>query len=479
MKRHVHFIGVGGSGLSAIATVLQERGETVSGSDRQASATTRRLQERGMTIMIGHDPQNVSGADLVVRSSAVADDHVEVQAALRLGIPVLKRMDFLGELIAGQRAIAIAGSHGKTTTTALVAWVLDALGEDPSFVIGGWSVNFQKNAGAGSGKYFVIEADEYDRMFLGLHPWIAVVTTIEYDHPDYFSTPADFRQAFEEFVNQIQPGGALIVGTDDAGARELYFWAKAAGLNCRSYSISDERADYCAIEPRLNEKGGYTFGVARAGARIVDNVSLQIPGLHNVANALAALAVVDSLGLAVETAARACEEFLGAARRFDLRGAPKGIMIFDDYAHHPPERRATLSAARLRYPGKRIWAVWQPHTFSRTRALLADFGKAFTDADRVVVTEIFAAREQPPADGFSGAEVAAALKTSNPKMSEEICYQPDFPSAVRFLLQETRPEDIVIVLSAGDADMISANLLDELAVDEYSAEPPSHVRSEE
>lgn len=479
MKRHVHFIGVGGSGLSAIASVLQERGDTVSGSDRQASAATRYLQERGMAVMIGHDPHNVSGADLVIRSSAVTDNHVEVQAAVRLGIPVLKRMEFLDDLIADQQAIAIAGSHGKSTTTALVAWILNALGEDPSFVIGGWSGNFHKNARAGGGRYFVIEADEYDRMFLGLHPWIAVVTTIEYDHPDCFPTPADFRQAFDDFAHQIQPGGTLIVGIDDAGARELYVWAKAAGLNCRSYSLSNSGADYFALEPALNDKGGYTFGVSRAGTRIADHVSLQIPGLHNVSNALAALAVVDSLGLAVETAANACEGFLGVARRFELRGSSRGISIFDDYAHHPTEIRATLSAARLRYPGQRIWAVWQPHTFSRTQALLADFAKAFIDADRVIVTDIFAAREQPPLDGFSSEDVAAALKTSYPKMDDVVAYISDFLSVVRFLLQETRPGDIVIVLSAGDADNISSSLLIELSGDEFSAENPSEARPEE
>ena len=479
MGRHIHFIGVGGSGLSAIATVLQERGELVSGSDNRESAATRRLQERGVTVMIGHNPQNILGADLVIRSSAVQDDHVEVQAALRAGIPVLKRRDFLNELTADQRPIAIAGTHGKTTTTALIAWILSALGEDPSYVIGSWSVNLGNNARAGSGAYFVIEADEYDRMFLGLHPWVAVVTNIEHDHPDCYPTPADFMRAFQAFAGQIRAGGTLIVGIDDAGARELYSWAQAQDINCRSYSLLDAGADYYALESVLNAKGGFTFGVARGGVRIIDNLSLQIPGMHNVSNALAALAVVDTLGLSVGAAARACESFLGAARRFDLRGARQGIMIFDDYAHHPTEIRATLSAARMRFPDRRIWAVWQPHTYSRTRALLDEFSQAFANADRIVVTEIYPAREQPPADGFSGAKVVSAFKKSNSYRGDVVHYIPEFPAVVRFLLREARPGDVVIVLSAGDADSISAALLAELPDDGLVTDQSQPVGPEE
>ena len=462
MDKHVHFIGIGGSGLSAIATVLLERGYTISGSDRQASPVTRRLQEAGMTIFTAHQPENVAGAELVVRSSAIPDGNVEVQAARAAGIPVLKRVDFLAQLTAGQQPVAVAGTHGKTTTTAMIAWLLTALGKDPSYVIGGVSANLVGNAHAGHGQYFVIEADEYDYMFLGLRPWVEVVTNVEHDHPDCYPTPRDFEQAFEAFVDRLLPGGALLACADDPGAASILGYGRQHGRQVASYSLSSETADYLSRGAQPNSTGGFTFDLYRSGINAARAVQLQVPGLHNVANALAALGVVDLLGLSLAEAAGACAEFRGTGRRFELRGEINDITIIDDYAHHPTEIRATLAAARARYPGHCLWAVWQPHTYSRTRTLQSEFIEALQAADRIVITEVFAAREAPPADGYSSRQIAEALAQSPRYAAGGVYYEPELAGASALLLSRLQPGHVVMVLSAGDADQISAQLVKSL-----------------
>jgi len=459
MEKHVHFIGIGGSGLSAIATVLLERGYIVSGSDRQASPVTRRLQEAGMTIFTAHRPENVSGAELVLRSSAIPDDNVEVQAARAAGIPVLKRVDYLQQFTAGQQPVAIAGTHGKTTTTALIAWLLTALRQDPSYVIGGVSANLAGNAHAGGGEYFVIEADEYDHMFLGLRPWIEVVTNVEYDHPDCYPTPRDFAQAFEAFVDCLLPGGTLVACADDPGAASILGYARQHGHQAFSYSLRNQAADYSAREAQPNSTGGFAFDLYRSGRKALGPVQLQVPGLHNVLNTLAALGVVDLLGLSLEEAAQACAGFSGTGRRFELRGEINGIAIIDDYAHHPTEIRATLVAARARYPGRCLWAVWQPHTYSRTRTLQSEFIDALQSADRVVITEVFAARERVPVDGYSSRQIAEALTRSPRFAAGGVYFEPALTGASALLMGHLQPGDVVLVLSAGDADQISAQLV--------------------
>lgn len=463
MDKHVHFIGIGGSGLSAIAIVLLERGYIVSGSDRQASPVTRRLQEAGMTIFTAHRPENIAGAELVVRSSAIPDDNVEVQAAQAAGIPVLKRVDYLEQFTAGQQPVAVAGTHGKTTTTATIAWLLTALGKDPSYVIGGVAANLAGNAHAGSGQYFVIEADEYDHMFLGLRPWIAVVTNVEHDHPDCYPTPRDFEQAFEAFVDRLLPDGTLLAGIDDQGAAAILGYARQHRHHAVSYSLRDETANYSARQVQPNTTGGFAFDLYRSGRKAVGPVQLQVPGLHNVSNALAALGVVDLLGLSLADAAQACAEFLGVGRRFELRGEVNGITVIDDYAHHPTEIRATLAAARLRFPGRNLWAVWQPHTYSRTRTLQNNFIDALQAADRVVITEVFAAREAAPTDGFSSRQIVEALARSPRFKSGGVYFEPALAGASALLLSHLQPGDVVLVLSAGDADQISAQLVKSLS----------------
>lgn len=452
----IHIIGIGGTGLSAIARVLLEMGHTVSGSDRVESPFTRALQSAGATISIGHHPENVRGADLVVRSSAIQDDNPEVIAARALRILVLKRSDFLSSLMDGKTSIAIAGTHGKTTTTSMIAWMLSALGQDPSFIVGGVLANLGVNARAGKGETFVIEADEYDRMFLGLRPTIEVVTNIEHDHPDCYPTPADFQAAFVEFMYRLPANGTLVACVEDPGARDLMDKAEKLGKVVVPYGLSPiiearQKVNVYAIDLAPNKKGGFTFNASVLG--IAATVELQVPGKHNVSNALAALTVAQLLDLRLADAARALDQFTGTKRRFEVRGEVNGIVVVDDYAHHPTEIRATLAAARTRYPSRRIWVVWQPHTYSRTQTLFKEFVDAFADADEVIVTEIYAARE--PKQVFSSKQVVDA-------MSRPAHFIASLSEVSNYLITNLHPGDALLVLSAGDADQISTDVLTHL-----------------
>ncbi len=461
MSEHVHFIGIGGSGLSAIATVLLERGELVSGSDRQNSDFLQRLESAGVMIYIGHRPENIRGANLVIRSSAVSEDNVEVAAARAAGIPVLRREDFLSHLTAGKKVIAVSGTHGKTTTTALLAWILSDIDQDPSYVIGGLSINLGVNAHAGRGDYFVIEADEYDRMFLGLKPLISIVTNVEHDHPDCYPTEEDLFHAFQDFVNRLDPNGILIANFDDPGAARLIDFARSVGRHAYSFSVKSPASDYFAARIQPNSLGGHSFDFCIREEVVFPNISLQVPGVHNVGNTIAGLAAVHQLRLPISGAISACENFKGTSRRFDIRGETHQVIVIDDYAHHPSEIRATLAAARVRYPGRRIWAVWQPHTYSRTRTLLNDFCQAFEDADMVVLTEIFAARELPPLDGFSGKDIADGVIKARLDRENSVVYKSSLREVYIFLKAELKPLDVVLILSAGDADQISRWLMDD------------------
>jgi UDP-N-acetylmuramate--alanine ligase len=456
---HVHFIGIGGSGLSAIARLLLESGYEVSGSDRALTPFADEVRKAGASVYIGHHPRNIGNADWVVRSSAVTEDNPEVQAAKRAGIPVYKRADFLGQLMENKTGIAIAGTHGKTTTTAMTAWVLRELGRDPSFIVGGVMNNLGVNARAGRGNLFVIEADEYDYMFLGLKPQIAVVTSLEHDHPDLFPTYEAMHAAFERFVDRLPADGTLIVCAEDPGAASLIPHARKAGVNVVAYGVQSEATINSpfwvrAREINPNQRGGFDFlassnlGNADSGSVFI---SLQVPGEHNIRNALAVLAIVDLLDLSRQRAAQAFADFTGTGRRFQLRGEVNGVSVFDDYAHHPTEIKATLAGARARYPERRIWAVWQPHTYSRTQTLFLEFSRAFKDANEVIVTEVYAARE--PKQDFTSAEIVSAM----PHLSAR--YIGALPKVSEYLIENLQPGDVLIVMSAGDADQVSGDVL--------------------
>jgi UDP-N-acetylmuramate--alanine ligase len=459
-KKHVHFIGIGGSGLSAIARLLKESGYTVSGSDTTFSPFAADLQALGVTVIIGHAAENVRAADWVVRSSAIPDDNAEVRAAAAAGIPVFRRADFLGKFMEDKQGVAVAGTHGKTTTTAMIAFVLSELGLDPSFIVGGVLNNYGVNARAGKGPAFVVEADEYDRMFLGLKPQIEVITSLEHDHPDIFPTFDDMQTAFESFVSLLPPHGTLIACFDDAAAAALLGKARRVGRGVMAYSL---KQDATITAPRWmqgrnlqpNRLGGFDFDAAtNVGRDRLVSLGLRVPGEHNVSNALAALSVCAVMDISVKEAAQALGRFEGTGRRFEVKGERGGVIVIDDYAHHPTEIRATLSAARQRYAGKRIWAVWQPHTYSRTQTLFEGFVKAFDDADETIVTEIYRSRE--PEQDFSSEEVVKAM--NNPSRR----FLATLEATTEYLVKNVRPNDVVLVLSAGDADQVSANLLSRL-----------------
>lgn len=455
----VHFIGIGGSGISAIARLHLERGYVVTGSDRALSPLALDLQKLGATIYSGHAAENITGADWVVRSSAIPDSNPEVVAALAQNIPVYKRADYLGRLMADKIGIAIAGTHGKTTTSAMMAWTLSQLGQDPSFIVGGVLTNFGVNAHDGKGAAFVIEADEYDRMFLGLQPRYEIVTNVEHDHPDCYPTPADFQAAFAEFVSLVPANGVLVISAEDKGAIALTATARRMNKRIIAYRIAENnltQAGEWALAQNLmtNQRGGFTFNVImrlQSGPQYISSVQLQVPGLHNVRNALAVLAVIALMGLPLKEAAAALAEFRGADRRFEIKGVAQGITIIDDYAHHPTEIKATLDAARARYAARRIWAVWQPHTYSRTRALFDEFLVSFGEADQVIVSEIYASRE--PVEDFSAAAFVERLRSPSAQ------FIPTLSEISNYLVSHLKSGDVVIVLSAGDADRVSAEVL--------------------
>jgi UDP-N-acetylmuramate--alanine ligase len=442
--RHIHLIGIGGAGLSAIATVLLEQGYTISGSDLHASPITNRLARQGATVHIGHAAANLGDADLVIVSSAVPEDNPEVTEAHRRGTPVAKRAEWLGHMMAGKRSVAIAGTHGKTTTTAMTALILRDAGLSPAFIVGGDIPQLGTNASAGQGDVFVIEADEYDRTFLGLQPEIAVVTVVEWDHPDCYPTPGSLQEAFRQFVALVPPSGLIIGCGDEPGVQNLL-----EAVPITTYGL-DESNDWRASNLRPNTYGGYDFTVSTNLAAF--HASTAVPGTHNVKNALAALVVADRLGVPSFQAIDTLINFTGVSRRFEIKGQAREVLVVDDYAHHPTEIRATLAAARAHYPQRTIWAVFQPHTYSRTRALLDDFVAAFSDAHHVVVVDVFPARE---VDNGSVSSRDIVERMEHPDSR----YIGALSDAAGFLVDQLHPGDVLITLGAGDGYRVGETVI--------------------
>ncbi|MDE2857514.1 MAG: UDP-N-acetylmuramate--L-alanine ligase [Chloroflexota bacterium] len=445
--QHIHLIGIGGAGLSAIARILLQRGFIVSGSDLRPSGITAALQDEGARVYRGHHADFVDGADLVLMSSAVAAEHAEARAAQSKGIPIVKRNQFMAPLLEGHRTIAVAGTHGKTTTTAMIAHILRQAGEDPSYIVGGTMGNTGTNAGVGAGQIFVIEADEYDNMFHGLRPQIAVVTNVEHDHPDYFATAEDQFSAFAKFAELVPASGALVACSDDSGALNLLNMRKERGISAASYAIDDASADWRATELLFSENETRAR-IFRHGI-FLDSLVLGLPGAHNVLNALAAAIVAELQGVGFEESAAALASFKGAKRRFEIRGIRDDVIIVDDYAHHPTEIRVNIQAARARYPRHRIWVIWQPHTFSRTREFWSDFLSAFDAADHVLITPIYAAREDP-IPGISSPMLVESM-AAHPSAR----FAPDFEDAVACLRRDIAGPTVALICSAGDANRIA------------------------
>lgn len=458
---HVYLIGIGGAGLSAIAVILHQMGVRVSGSDRQSSATTSWLADMGIPVQTPQHRENIEAMahnpDVVLISSAIDADNPERVFAEEAGIPTVKRSTFLPAMLKEKKLIAVAGTHGKSTTTAMIVKMLREAGIQAGYLIGATLPGFG-NASAGDSRcpYFVIEADEYDYMFLGLHPTVAVITNVEWDHPDCFPTEANFRAAFVRFAHQVVDDGLVITCADDPGAEEVRLTYQGRA-NWVRYGLNLS-ADVRIERPVASEESGYCAELfwwnAPAG-----QIALEIPGMHNLQNALAAIYVGRWCGVPIGRSLASLRSFRGASRRFERKGEIYGITVFDDYAHHPTEVRAVLTAASACYPGRRIWAVFQPHTFSRTEQFFEQISRSFNEADRVLVTDIYAARES--AEGrISAADLVSAMP------HPAVLHTPTISDAVDVLAAEVSPRDVVITMGAGDSHRIGEILLGRLAQQE-------------
>jgi len=441
-----HVVGIGGMGMSAVARLLLARGDAVSGSDRGAWPLARALAADGARVATSFDGANVDEADVVIRSSAYGDGNAEVAAARARGIPVWKREDAWRELAAGKRVIAVAGTHGKSTTTALVWTALRAGGLEPSLICGAVLRDLGTNAYAGTGDTLVIEADEYDRAFLALAPEVALVTNVEHDHVDVFPTRADVDAAFRGFAERVVSGGRIVACADDAGAARL---AADAGAGRSAVTYGTVATATYRILGLVERAEGVTFSLAGPfEARV--GVALRLAGAHNARNAAGALAVGDALGVAPSIAATALASFGGTERRLEDLGEVGGISVVDDYAHHPTEIRASIAAVRPRVQRGRVVVLFQPHTASRLRAFFDDFARALRTADLSVVAETFASAREAP-DDRAGARALAAKAGG--------AYAADPESAAQALAERVRPGDLVLVLGAGDIRPAGLRLL--------------------
>ena len=447
-KRRVHLVGIGGSGMSPLAKVLLEAGLDVRGSDLQASPALSALRSLGARVVQGHRAENVGDAELLIVSAAVRPDNPELQEARRLGLPVLKRSEALGELTRTRQCIAVAGTHGKTTTTSMISLVLVRAGLDPTFVVGGEVADLGASARLGRGEHIVVEADEFDGSFLRLWPRVAVLTNVEADHLDFYGDMAAMERAFTSFVELVPPHGLVVACSDDPLALEI---GKRSRAPVVSYGVS-EGSDWQASDVRLSGLGGNSYRLLHGG-RDLGTVELMVPGLHNVANSLAALVVSAHLGLDLDAAKEALRSFSGARRRFEVKGVAGGVTVVDDYAHHPTEVRATLQAARERQAG-RLWCVFQPHTYHRTKSLLPEFACSFDLADRVLVVDVYTPAGREIDDlGISSADLVKAMRHSGAQ------HVGSLDCAVDTLLRELRPADMLLTLGAGDVYKVGEAVL--------------------
>jgi len=449
-NKNIHFVGIGGIGMSGIAELLLNLGYKVSGSDLRNSGMTRRLERLGATIHCGHDEKWVENANVIVTSSAIASDNPEVAAANELHIPVIQRAEMLAELMRLKKfGIAVAGSHGKTSTTSMVSWMLHQAGLDPTVVVGGKVDSLGGNAKLGEGEFLVAEADESDGSFLKLTPVIEVITNIDMEHLDYYRDLNHIKDYFLQFIERLPFYGTVILCLDDPNIAALLPRIQRRMI---SYGLT-EQADLQASDIRFDGyRSAYTV---RSGSRELGRVNLNIPGRHTVYNSLAAVALGLELDIDFTTIAGALLSFGGVQRRLDIKGEAGGVLIVDDYGHHPTEIRATLDAVRDAWPGKRLLVVFQPHRYSRTQALFNEFKVAFHRADVLIITDIYAASERP-VEGVSGKTLAQAVKQHGQR---EVHYLPDLETLPGELSKMAEPGDLILTLGAGNIVHVGEHLL--------------------
>ncbi|KUO75506.1 MAG: UDP-N-acetylmuramate--alanine ligase [Clostridia bacterium BRH_c25] len=448
--KNVHFVGIGGISMSGLAQILLEAGYTVTGSDINDSNIIGKLIKNGAKISIPHDPKNVEASELVVYTAAVKQDNCEIVRAKELKIPIIDRAEFLGIIMKTYAyGIAIAGCHGKTTTTSMVSIILKNAELDPTILIGGEIEAIDGNVRVGKSKYFVTEACEYTESFLKFYPYVAAILNVEKDHLDYFRDLEHIISAFEKFARLIPKEGSLIVCSDNENALNV---SKKADCKVLTYGIKN-KADFHARNIRYDSLGHPTFDVRFRGKKL-GAFSLSIPGEHNILNAMAAIAIAYNAGIHMSIVKKSLQEFKGTYRRFDIKGTRNNITIVDDYAHHPTEIKATLQAAK-QFPHQKIWCVFQPHTYTRTRTLFDEFSEAFYDADNVIITDIYAAREKD-----TGLVNPSDLVDSINKYSANAVYRNDFRSIADMIVKEARPGDLIFTMGAGDVFKLGPMILD-------------------
>lgn len=443
--KRIHFIGIGGSGMSGLARIAISHNIKVSGSDASDSSVLSALRALGANIFIGHDANNVNGSDLVVFSNAIKPDNPERIAAKKLQIPEITRASALALLMSESISIAVAGTHGKTTTSSMATVAFQSAGADPSFAIGGVLKSSGSNAHRGSGKYFVAEADESDGSFVSYHPHAAIITNVEWDHVDHFQSESEVFEAFDQFVKTIK--GFLVYCEDDEGAKKVASNAQVKVISYGKSTSANLRVDQISLNAN-----GSNARVLWNGAKIGE-LSLAVPGEHNVLNAAAVLAVGMELGLNPAAILDGLAKFHGAGRRFELKGSVGGIRVVDDYGHHPTELKVTLAAARRYAGGGKLLVIFQPHRYSRTQVFVNQFADALSSADHVWLLEIYAASEQPIA-GVSSVKIANLLSNS--------IFEPNFLSVIEEVSQRAMPGDVIITLGAGDVSSLGPLILEEL-----------------
>ncbi|MGD8451418.1 MAG: UDP-N-acetylmuramate--L-alanine ligase [Phycisphaerae bacterium] len=452
----VHLIGIGGSGMAGLAAFLLRRGSSVSGSDMQPGDEVRRLAEAGVHVAEPGTEAIPPDVDLVVRSAAVPDTQPEVVEARRRGVPVVKYAQALGALMSHCAGVAISGTHGKSTTTGWLSYVLREAGLDPSFVIGASVPQLGGGSGAGDGPHFVAEACEYDRSFLNLRPQRAAILNIEEDHLDCYRNLAAIEAAFAEFAARVPADGLLVTNANDASCRRV-----AAHATCRveTFGFTDA-ADWSASE-LVPERGCYAFSVSHR-TKMLGRISVGLPGRHNVANALAVMALATDCGAQWEQIVPALASFRGVRRRLELRGKARGVRVLDDYAHHPTEIRATLAAARQRYEPRQLWCLFQPHQHSRTRFLLSAFAESFAQADHVVVPDIYFVRDsEREREAVSAEDLVERIRARG----DDAEFLPSFDSIVTRVVAAAQPGDVVITMGAGNIWKVADELLRRLRED--------------
>jgi UDP-N-acetylmuramate--alanine ligase len=449
--KHIHLIGIGGVSMSAIAEILLHRGHQVTGSDLKVSPTTERLERLGATVWSHHGGENITGADLIIYTSAIAEENPEYKAALASGVPMAKRAEVLGLLMRDyKKSIAVSGAHGKTTTTGMIATILDTLpGVDPTLLVGGTLASIGGNIKIGKDDFFVTEACEYKENFLYFEPALGIILNIDEDHLDYYRDLDHIVEAFVAFSGKIKKNGHLLVNRDDYNACRVLPHAKERAV---TFGITQD-SDYQAQNITFNEKGQSHAEIFHGGEKIA-TLELNVPGRHNIYNALAAFAACHLFGLEAADIARALSRFTGTDRRFQLKGERDGIIVYDDYAHHPTEIKVTLDAFK-QLTHKRLITLFQPHTYTRTQELFMDFASAFTASDIVLVSDIYAAREVDPGT-VHARDLAEAIR----KEKKDAHYMGDFEEMIAYLEAHAEPGDLVITMGAGDIYRVGERYLD-------------------